>query len=626
MKLFILFLFFSINALAANRQDLKSNLVGIGLNDTSDKVLEFNAASGTARAKLRSNISTSKLQFTNDGITYKDLGSGSGGGGYNLLSANSDFESNVTTGWVVSGATAVRTLYPVQGSDNKYYALVTTTQSNGYYESVSQTVTSFLANGDIQNQALIMPVSGTWSIQTLSGTTVIASQTLTVSSDFQKSPLIFTPAGASQTIIKQRFTALVSSSILAIDNTYLGETVNLKNGAVVGPWQSYTIGCSGTWNSNVTYSCKKRQVGENIQVQMKISVLGLPATGDLNVNLPDGAVIDTNKLVSNLSGVNYLKGFASILDSGTRVYSAGLIYNNTTSVRVQVFGQSVTNIDYTSNVTPTVPMTFASGDSVDLEFEVPIVGLSGSSTTFDSRCPNDISCENNFSALVNSAGVVSNENGDLDWINGNCSIGATGLYTCNFSTGVFSTAPNCSAIPLNNPGAGNDSVNNNIAALSSSAISVYSKQGATGLNVAFYLTCDRSGDAVTKRTIEGFMSKNTTHSGNGIARDFWITFGKSTGSIFSPTACDTSPCQIYKQDGAATQVVRNSSGNYDITLAAGTYSDINTCNFNYLSSVANVVTCVGTVTSNTNIRVACFNTTSGATLDAPVAVQCKGYR
>jgi hypothetical protein len=50
------------------------------------------------------------------------------------------------------------------------------------------------------------------------------------------------------------------------------------------------------------------------------------------------------------------------------------LYNSTTAVGIQALGQTVTNIDYAGGVTPTVPMTFASGDTVDAFFTVPIVG------------------------------------------------------------------------------------------------------------------------------------------------------------------------------------------------------------------------------------------------------------
>lgn len=75
MKIIFFLLFIvSLNTFAANRQDLKSNIVGIGLSTSGTKTLEFNTASGTARMQVRANYGTSTLQYTEDGSVYKDFG------------------------------------------------------------------------------------------------------------------------------------------------------------------------------------------------------------------------------------------------------------------------------------------------------------------------------------------------------------------------------------------------------------------------------------------------------------------------------------------------------------------------------------------------------------------------
>ena len=59
---------------------------------------------GTTQS-IRANTSTNKLQFSNDGSTFKNLGSGAGGdGGINLLSTdNADFELGISSNWTNSG-------------------------------------------------------------------------------------------------------------------------------------------------------------------------------------------------------------------------------------------------------------------------------------------------------------------------------------------------------------------------------------------------------------------------------------------------------------------------------------------------------------------------------------------
>ena len=94
-------------ALAAvtSEQNIKVDNVVIGRpSPATDPQISFK---GTT-PKIKANRTTTKLQFTNDGTTYKNLGSGSGGsGGTNLLADdNFDFEVGTPfTGWTASGGT-----------------------------------------------------------------------------------------------------------------------------------------------------------------------------------------------------------------------------------------------------------------------------------------------------------------------------------------------------------------------------------------------------------------------------------------------------------------------------------------------------------------------------------------
>lgn len=68
-------------------------------NTATDKTIEFvKGTNSSTNPKVKWNGSTSKLQFTNDGTNFKDLGSGSGGGGGQNYITNGDIESQLT-GW-----------------------------------------------------------------------------------------------------------------------------------------------------------------------------------------------------------------------------------------------------------------------------------------------------------------------------------------------------------------------------------------------------------------------------------------------------------------------------------------------------------------------------------------------
>ncbi len=84
----------------------KGNTVSVGDGTNTNKVLKFNK--GASSPEIRYNSTTGKLQFTNDTVAYKDIGSGSGGGGgINLLQdVNPDFESgSPPQNWTASGGT-----------------------------------------------------------------------------------------------------------------------------------------------------------------------------------------------------------------------------------------------------------------------------------------------------------------------------------------------------------------------------------------------------------------------------------------------------------------------------------------------------------------------------------------
>jgi hypothetical protein len=93
------------NATAINHG---ANSLSLGDGTNSNKVLKFNK--GASSPEIRYNSSTGKLQFTNDTTTYKDIGSGSGGGGgTNLLQEfNGYFEAgSPPQNWTASGGTFI---------------------------------------------------------------------------------------------------------------------------------------------------------------------------------------------------------------------------------------------------------------------------------------------------------------------------------------------------------------------------------------------------------------------------------------------------------------------------------------------------------------------------------------
>ena len=141
-------------------------------------------------------------------------------------------------------------------------------------------------------------------------------------------------------------------------------------------WAPWASAPTGSWTTNATYTGLEKQSSvDEKSYQVEINLSGANTQGVLTVNLPAGDVIDTSKLVGTSTQMTIL-GQASVLNSGVAVYMGRVKYENTTSVRLVTFRPNGNDIDTISiNSSSNDPHTFKSGDSIVLEFTVPIVGL-----------------------------------------------------------------------------------------------------------------------------------------------------------------------------------------------------------------------------------------------------------
>lgn len=127
---------------------------------------------------------------------------------------------------------------------------------------------------------------------------------------------------------------------------------------------------TGSWVANTTYTCKWSRRKNRAYFDIKVATSGAPTSATLSVNLP--ITIDTSKMALPTGAV--LDGSTgSISDSGTISYAGGAAWNSSTTVLATTDNASAT---YTSiaAVSNTVPITFGSGDFVNIKFDVPVVG------------------------------------------------------------------------------------------------------------------------------------------------------------------------------------------------------------------------------------------------------------
>ena len=121
-----------------------------------------------------------------------------------------------------------------------------------------------------------------------------------------------------------------------------------------------------------------------------------------------------------------------------------------------------------------------------------------------------LNLDNTYSARVDNAGVVSSEN--IDWLDGNCSVSGTSLYTCTIKSGVFSLTPNCFVTLDNgtiNPfNATMDGLNNTATVLKYSTFN--SSTGAANARPV-YVSCQKQGTDYLSASSNAYASTNSNY-------------------------------------------------------------------------------------------------------------------
>lgn len=142
----------------------------------------------------------------------------------------------------------------------------------------------------------------------------------------------------------------------------------------IGAWESCTF--TGTWVSNTTYTSYRRQVGKNMQYQVKVATSAAPTAADLVLTLPTNDVIDSSVLTNAVSINSQLQNSGGIAaETGVNRWPLQIAYDTTTTVRVRYMDDAASGV-ITQAVSNTTPCTFLATDYCDLYFEVPLTRLS----------------------------------------------------------------------------------------------------------------------------------------------------------------------------------------------------------------------------------------------------------
>lgn len=246
--------------------------------------------------------------------------------------------------------------------------------------------------------------------------------------------------------------------------------------------------------------CKR--TGANLEILGWVTI-GTVSASEARIPLPlwNGVQLNT-KNSSIISGAVY-NYVGSLIRSTT---SASTVKFLSTIIGPSLPYINISLIDTAGTTNPTVPQNgsvlFTNNSTFEINASIPIEGWENSNLIIGQfngleSCTNTLECTDTFSAKIDSAGVVYNEN--ANWINGNCSY-TSGVATCTFNSGIFTTAPSCTATSLSNrwmkvsPGS------------SSITTTAYIDAATISANVTFDLICQKQGVDYIGKTAKAVAS------------------------------------------------------------------------------------------------------------------------
>lgn len=614
LSILISALFMTTQIFAAN-QTLGADKVIIGNKTSVDKAIEFNINAGAANPKIKANQSTNKIQFAQDGVNYKDLGSGSGGGGSGVnVITEPGFESGINVGWTSSGGTyaaitsGINLLY--QTTSASFQATATTQ----YFESTAVVIPQILYGQSCMVKTIYKGGDANLYLTVLDGSSVeliptTTRATLNAETGIKTAKVYFTcPTSGS---MKLRVASTAASAVAFFDETHLG-SADFQGVPAISSWTSFIP--VSNWVSNTSFLGKWRLVGEQLEVEVSWTNSGAPTAVGLQITLPANFNIDFNKLPHGVLASDSIIGYGSQTDTGINIYPFYVSPSSVNVVAARTANASTSYLTAGATVTNLLPFTVGATDTGNLSFKVPVIGAATSDTAINSKCPNDIACENNFGAqMVVSAQTISNEN--LDWINGNCTKASVGNFTCTFNSGIFTAVPNCSVTSLAGSGTATSIINTTSGSIN---FATFITTSGTLTDYPVNINCQKSGaDFKAKQNIQGFLASTLTSGLSNLRLEY----------VSVTTQCTSTPCTIASQSGAITSITRSGVGSYIANFAAGTFSTAPVCWGNSASNlVAQTMSTIQGSNTTTTSNFVTVTSATGSTGDGYFNMFCLGVR
>jgi hypothetical protein len=302
---------------------------------------------------------------------------------------------------------------------------------------------------------------------------------------------------------------VTTNANLTGEATSSGNAVTLTNSAVIGKvLTGYTSG-AGTISSSDSILGAIQKLNGNVS--------GMTA-GNLT-----GAVTSTGlaTVLGSFSSSNLLTALTDETGTGAAVFATtpalvtpilgaatgtSLVLGGTINANAVLDAQSTTKAFMPPRMTTTQKNAIASPTAGMVVYDSTLNSMSYYDGTAWGFGVGNLVLDNTFSAVISSAGVVSQEN--KDWINGNASV-ATSTYTITFNTGIFGATPNC---VYGSAGNASNVIFLQTSVSPTSTVILLHDQGGGNTAQPFTISCQKSGVDYANSSSSVFTGASANYS------------------------------------------------------------------------------------------------------------------
>ena len=192
------------------------------------------------------------------------------------------------------------------------------------------------------------------------------------------------------------------------------------------------------------------------------------------------------------------------IDVGARIYEFKAETTGSINIQYMIRTSVASNCEFMTRLAPLDIVMHAYPDSSQL--------VAFQETELTAQTANE------FSAVVDSNGIVTSEN--YDWLNGNCTKPSANEYNCTFNSGVFSQQPSCVATSV---GAANRTANISYNGASSILITMFVADNAGSTGIPPTIHCSKQGADVNKSQVVAGVFENINSSDLVIVRAEGLT-------------------------------------------------------------------------------------------------------